>query len=88
VNKVTGDIKAMILGALSDAGGRAYLAKQAQQNPTAFMALLGKVLPLQVSNPDGGPVFVITGVLRETEDTTPPAPELTYDGETYDFQTH
>src|SRR5215472_10381603 len=45
-NKITADLKAMILGALSDVGGQAYLAEQAQRNPTAFLTLLGKVLPL------------------------------------------
>jgi hypothetical protein len=35
----------MILGALDDAGGQDYLAEQAYNNPSAFMALLGKVLP-------------------------------------------
>jgi hypothetical protein len=45
VNKVTKNLREMILGALDDAGGQAYLAEQAQSNPAAFMALLGKVLP-------------------------------------------
>src|SRR5215469_14446590 len=45
VNKVTKNLREMILGALDDAGGQAYLAEQAQTNPAAFMALLGKVLP-------------------------------------------
>jgi hypothetical protein len=38
----------MILGALDDAGGQDYLKRQAQQNPAAFMTLLGKVLPTEV----------------------------------------
>jgi hypothetical protein len=38
-NTINRDIKEMILGALSDVGGRAYLAQQAQKNPTAFMGL-------------------------------------------------
>jgi hypothetical protein len=38
--------------ALSDAGGSSYLARQAEKNPAAFMALIGRVLPLQVK--DGG----------------------------------
>ena len=45
-NKLTKELKAMILGALDDAGGQAYLAQQAQDNPAAFMTLVGKVLPL------------------------------------------
>lgn len=48
-NKNTGQLKEMILTALSDAGGVAYLVRQAQENPTAFLSLVGKVLPLQVN---------------------------------------
>jgi hypothetical protein len=56
----------MILGALSAGGGQAWLEKQMEANPAAFMTLIGKVLPLQVSGADGGPVTfqVITGVKR------------------------
>jgi hypothetical protein len=46
----------MILGALEDAGGRRYLARQAIENPGPFMALLGKILPTQVASADGSPV--------------------------------
>jgi hypothetical protein len=52
-NKVTGDLRSMVLGALADAGGRKYLAKQAKQNPGPFMALLGKCLPKDITNSDG-----------------------------------
>ena len=38
----------MILGALDDAGGQAYLARQAEENPGPFMALVGKVLPKEI----------------------------------------
>ena len=44
-NKVTTQVKEMILAALDDAGGQAYLAKQANKNAPAFMALLAKILP-------------------------------------------
>ena len=47
-NKVTGELKEMILGALDEAGGQKYLVQQAAGNPTAFLALLGRVLPRQV----------------------------------------
>lgn len=63
-NKFTADLKAMILGALSDAGGRQYLAKQAEESPAAFLTLIGKVLPLQVTGEGGGPVLIATGVDR------------------------
>lgn len=44
-NKTTAEIKGMILGALSEVGGQAYLVQQALDNPNAFMTLVGKVVP-------------------------------------------
>lgn len=57
-NKVTGELKDMILGALDDVGGKEYLSHQAKENPTAFMTLVGKVLPMQVTGANGGPLQV------------------------------
>jgi hypothetical protein len=51
-NHLTGALKDLILKALADAGGSDYLLEQSKANPTAFMALVGRVLPLQVK--DGG----------------------------------
>lgn len=61
-NKLTADLKSMILGALSDVGGREYLAQQALESPGAFMTLVGKVLPLQVTGENGGAVQFETTV--------------------------
>lgn len=69
-NKLTGDLKAMILGALDGAGGAAYLERQAEANPAAFMTLVGKVLPLQVSGEGGGPVIIVTGVQRAEDNAS------------------
>ena len=55
-NKITADLKAMILGALDDAGGQDYLSAQATSNPTAFMSLLGKVLPTTIAGDPKNPV--------------------------------
>lgn len=55
-NKLTGQLKDMILGALDKAGGEDYLLKQAQENPTAFLTLIGKVLPMQLTGDDGAPL--------------------------------
>ena len=44
-NKATAELKEMILGALDDVGGQAYLVQQALDNPNAFMTLVGKVVP-------------------------------------------
>ena len=53
-NALNRDIKEMIVGALCAVGGTNYLARQAEQNPIAFMGLLGRVLPLQLAGHDGG----------------------------------
>jgi hypothetical protein len=59
-NKATGAIKDMILTALSDAGGSDYLLKRANDPKTAsaFLGLVGKVLPMQVTGADGNPLNV------------------------------
>lgn len=56
VNKTTADLKEMILTALSQAGGVSYLARQANEKPAAFLALVGKVLPMQVSGDPDNPL--------------------------------
>lgn len=48
-NIVNRDIKEMALRALSEAGGHRYLLEQSQNNPTAFMGLLGKVIPKEIT---------------------------------------
>ncbi len=51
-NKLTSTLKDMILQALADSGGVEYLKAQAEKQPTAFLTLVGRVLPLQVK--EGG----------------------------------
>lgn len=55
-NKVTGALKEMILSALSTAGGEDYLVKQSSENPTAFLTLVGKVLPMTVAGDPDAPL--------------------------------
>ena len=59
-NKTNGAIKEMILTALSEAGGADYLLACALDPKTkpAFLGLVGKVLPMQVTGEGGGPVGV------------------------------
>ena len=57
-NKLSADIKGMVLGALQDVGGRDYLAARALDQPVAFMGLVGKVLPLQLTGENGAPIAV------------------------------
>lgn len=50
-NKITTDIKQMILEALHaahDEGGLGYLTKQAKDIPNSFITLLGKIIPSEV----------------------------------------
>ena len=49
-NKLTKTIKAAIEGAFDKAGGVDYLARMANEQPVAFMTLLGKVLPTQLEH--------------------------------------
>lgn len=57
-NKVPREVKQMVLHALDGAGGVAYLIRCAKDPKLApsFLTLLGKVLPLQVTGPGGGPL--------------------------------
>lgn len=63
-NKLTAELKDMIEGALQDVGGRKYLKEQAEKNPAAFMALIGKCLPKDVNASVQGNITlqVVTGV--------------------------
>jgi hypothetical protein len=64
-NKITGDIKAMVLGALEKAhkdGGIGYLVEQSEKNPNAFMGLVGRVLPLTVSGDPDSPLAMSIAV--------------------------
>lgn len=72
-NKATRALKEMILSALDDAGGQAYLATQATENPSAFLTLIGKVLPSEIkaehSGPEGGPIAITVEYVSARSDT-------------------
>ena len=69
-NKTTALLKDAILMAAQKAGGGGdegitnYLLDQADDNPVAFMSLLGKVLPMQVTGEDGDAIKIETVVRR------------------------
>lgn len=67
-NKLTGDVKAMVLQALEGVGGVKYLQAAAGTHPQAFLALVGKVLPLQIAGDANAPLVVkIVQVTTEAE---------------------
>lgn len=64
VSKNTAAIKDMILAALSEAGGVSYLVDRANDPKTAsaFLGLVGKVLPMQVTGVDGDAIQTVTRI--------------------------
>jgi hypothetical protein len=70
----------MVIGALQDVGGRQYLAARALDQPVAFMSLLGRVLPLQVTGEAGGPIhFSFEWAPAQPVDTTESTPTIDAD---------
>ena len=69
-NKINALLRDDILEAASRAhpeGRVGYLTEQARENPTAFLTLLGKVLPMQVSGDGGGAVQVVLKTIYESK---------------------
>lgn len=67
-NKLTKALKDMILGALDDVGGQAYLAEQARKNPNAFLTLVGRVVPQELkADLTGKTTFVVERAYGEGE---------------------
>ena len=72
-NKVTADLKDMILGALDAAGGVQYLTERAADPKTAsaFLTLVGKTLPMTVKGPgeNGEHIFqkIVVEVVKAKE---------------------
>jgi hypothetical protein len=63
-NKVTRELKEMILKALDGAGGIQYLQERAKDPRTAraFLTLVGKVLPLTVAGDPQNPVQTVARI--------------------------
>ena len=56
-NKIGADVRAMVLAALDRAGGADYLHEQAHANPRAFLALIGRIIPTQITGQDDAPLM-------------------------------
>jgi hypothetical protein len=59
LNRDSADIRNMVMRALDMVGGCDYLAARAIDTPAAFMALVGKVLPLQVAGDPNNPISYV-----------------------------
>jgi hypothetical protein len=79
-NKATTALKDMILKALDEAhpdGGIEYLKLQAGENPTAFLSLVGKVLPTTLQGDPANPIFIdLSGARQEVAELFGPTPHL------------
>ncbi|MEY4718471.1 MAG: hypothetical protein RL563_1089 [Pseudomonadota bacterium] len=62
-NKMNADLKNMIHGALQDAGGREYLLLQAHENPSAFLTLVGKIIPKDINQEISGNVGLMANII-------------------------
>lgn len=56
-NKTTVAVKQALAAAFDELGGVAALAEWARGNPDDFYKLWVKLLPTEVSGPDGGPIM-------------------------------
>lgn len=52
-SKITTDVKDMVLTALSGVGGVDYLMDRARDQPKAFLALVGRIIPTQITGANG-----------------------------------
>lgn len=59
-NKATAQLKDMILQALETSGGVEYLVERANdpKTATAFLSLIGKVLPMQIAGDPDNPIGI------------------------------
>lgn len=49
-------IREMVVSALAGVGGVDYLQRVAESHPAAFLTLIGKTMPLQVTGDGGGDI--------------------------------
>ncbi len=62
-NKSTAAVKEALALTFDGRGGVAALQRWSDENPTEFYKLWAKMLPHEVSGPDGGPI-ALGGVIR------------------------
>jgi hypothetical protein len=75
-NRMTRTLKELILGALDDAGGQQYLMRMAEQQPAAFLALIGRVLPTTITGDAANPVQTVTRIELIAVEPPPRAPPV------------
>lgn len=61
-NRLTREVKAAIENAFVELGGEKYLVRVGRKYPAVFAQLIGKLLPLQLTGPGGGPLKAVMDV--------------------------
>jgi hypothetical protein len=64
-NKISADLKGMILGALDAVDGQAYFEKVARDDPKTFCALVAKLLPTTLAGDPDAPLRTVTKIQFE-----------------------
>jgi hypothetical protein len=72
-NKLPIQVNEMILTALSEAGGVAYLVRQAEEEPKAFLALVGKLVTRVIDQNNTHTIMGLADLLRSIPNTQPMA---------------
>ena len=67
IDKGNAAIRELIAMALDELGGVEYLKSTAMSHPAAFLSLIGKTMPLQVTGDNGGAVQV--QIVRYADDS-------------------
>ena len=62
-NKTTASVKEALQAVYADRGGNRALLAWANDNPTEFYKLWGRMLPQEVSGPDGGAIQAVHEVV-------------------------
>ena len=68
-NKITSDVKQAILEAFNAFGGVEYLCAVAREDPKAFCALLGKLIPAKVAGDEDNPLVLHATIDRPPDET-------------------
>ncbi len=62
-------IKDMLRVALNQVGGVDYLARQANENPVAFLGLIGRIIPQEVRADINGNQTITVNIMRFSEES-------------------
>lgn len=69
-NKNTATIKLQVLVALDKLGGVDWLVRQGADNPVAFISLLAKIMPTQITGPDDQDLNIKVSFERRDPDSS------------------